>query len=148
MRYHVYIKNKHQALAVFTYAVSIGVKEIDFVGDITHLQDLEQVAELYAKEYRYIILNVDEKHITGHNVSPYMSNEMNFDNFFNLTIEPPNPLRKVEFVYHKSDGSDPSWRTLEVHEESPTYLKGFENGDFKQFLKSRIVDGRIIELKK
>ncbi len=64
---------------------------------------------------------------------------------FKLYPEPATPiLRTVTFVYDKLDGSGPSWRTVEVIEETKEYVAGIEDGKFKKFLKKKIFGGRIL----
>jgi hypothetical protein len=66
---------------------------------------------------------------------------------FNLySMLPVQPLRKVCFVYHKAAYDSPTWRNIEVTNETGEYLEGIENGEFKRFLKSKILDGKIIEV--
>lgn len=55
-------------------------------------------------------------------------------------------LKTVEFAYQKDGYNEKAtWRTVQVAEQDSKYLKGFENGEFKCFLKERIVGGKIIE---
>ena len=56
-------------------------------------------------------------------------------------------LFTADFVYYKNDGSAPTWRCIDVTEETDEYLVGLENDQFKKFLKSRIVEGKIIKSK-
>lgn len=53
-------------------------------------------------------------------------------------------LRRVQFVYDKKTGEQLKWRVLDVTEETATYLCGLENGEFKKFLKRRILDGKVL----
>lgn len=56
--------------------------------------------------------------------------------------------KTVTFVYTKL-GETARWRTIKVSEDGDTYIAGVEtnSGEFKRFLKSRILDGKIIEVK-
>lgn len=57
-------------------------------------------------------------------------------------------IKVVEFVYDKGEyGVTPKWRNVHVTAENDRYIEGLENGvDFKKFLKSRIVGGRVITI--
>ena len=57
---------------------------------------------------------------------------------------PPKVIRKVSFVYQKSMALDTTWRTVEVITETSDYIEGIEHGDFKKFLKSKILGGKIL----
>jgi len=57
---------------------------------------------------------------------------------------PPKILKKVTFVYVKGGYEATSWRTVEVITETPLYIEGLEDGDFKRFLKSKILGGKIL----
>jgi hypothetical protein len=58
-----------------------------------------------------------------------------------------NVINTVEFVYNKGDyGTVPTWRTVHVVEETDKYIKGYENGEFKCFLQSKIVGGKVMEV--
>jgi len=55
-------------------------------------------------------------------------------------------VKTVEFVYDKGGIAPPKWRTVYVIEDGKSYIKGYENGQFKCFSKSKIVGGRILEV--
>lgn len=57
-------------------------------------------------------------------------------------------IKVVEFVYDKQEyGISPKWRNLHVTGENDLYIEGLEDGKtFKRFLKSRILDGKIITI--
>ena len=58
-----------------------------------------------------------------------------------------NAYKTVEFVYNKGElGTVPKWRTVHVVEETDKYIKGYEDGEFKCFCRSKIVGGRVIEV--
>lgn len=63
-----------------------------------------------------------------------------------LYNEAPPVLKRVQFAYYKQDGSAPTWRELDVTEETPEHLFGVEvsTGELKKFLKNRIVGGEIL----
>ena len=54
----------------------------------------------------------------------------------------------ISFVYDKGDGSVPKWRDVGLTKDSGDYIEGYENGTFKRFLKTRIIDGRILKTNK
>jgi|APCry1669188910_1035180.scaffolds.fasta_scaffold95734_3 hypothetical protein len=54
-------------------------------------------------------------------------------------------LRTIEFVYNKGNG-DVRWCKVDVVDESVAFIKGLEDGQFKQFSRGKILDGRIIEV--
>lgn len=58
----------------------------------------------------------------------------------------PVVIKRVQFAYYKQDGTAPTWRELDVTEETPEYLLGVEvsSGEVKKFLKSRIVGGKVL----
>lgn len=61
----------------------------------------------------------------------------------------PKITKVVEFVYDKQEyGTSPKWRTVHVTHETDNHIEGLEDGsDFKRFLKSRIVGGKVITVK-
>ena len=53
----------------------------------------------------------------------------------------------ITFVYDKGNGERPKWRTIGLTQDNGDYIEGYdkEDGDkFKRFVKSRIIDGRIL----
>lgn len=56
----------------------------------------------------------------------------------------PVILRRVQFVYDKRDGEQAKWRILDVTEEDENYIAGLQDGQFKKFLKSKILGGKIL----
>lgn len=65
---------------------------------------------------------------------------------FRLYSDDPAPviLRRVQFVYDKRDGEQAKWRTVDVTAEDTMYIEGLQDGQFKRFLKSKILGGKIL----
>lgn len=58
-----------------------------------------------------------------------------------------NIVRIVEFVYNKDTWEAPKWRKVFVIEETDKYFKGYENGEFKVFCKSKILGDRVMDVR-
>lgn len=70
--------------------------------------------------------------------------EKQFDLYGDLDLS-ADVKAEITFVYDKEDGSKPTWRTIDMTEEIPTAFKGYEDGVFKCFLKSRIIGGKVMK---
>lgn len=61
------------------------------------------------------------------------------------SVKNMKPVKVVSFVYDKEDG-EVDWRTIGVVESTRKYIKGIDSDkQFKTFLKSKIVGGKLIK---
>jgi hypothetical protein len=77
------------------------------------------------------------------------SKEISLEEMVNVLKNFKFKVRVVEFVYQKDNG-ETDWRRLQVEDEDSGYIKGIDldKNEFRSFLKSRIIGGKILEKKK
>jgi hypothetical protein len=77
------------------------------------------------------------------------SKEVSLEEMINVLKNFKFNIRIVEFVYQKDNG-ETDWRRLQVEDEDCGYIKGIDldKNEFRSFLKSRIIGGKILEKKK
>ena len=104
------------------------------------------------REYNYEIRFVKLNERANYSLSGRVSligegggEKKQFDLYGDLNLN-ADVKAKITFVYDKRNGSEPTWRTIDMTEETPAAFKGYEDGSFKCFLKSRIIGGRVLKV--